>query len=107
MGKMAAQRGHSNDVKQFGARMVADHTKANNELKSIAAKKGITFPAEPHGHSFSTDAKYMADMVKDHEKDLAEFQKDPEWQAFVAENTPKLLEMQSVLLMPTPFSALK
>ena len=29
------------------------------------------------------------------------------WQAFVTENTPKLLEMQSVLLMPTPFSALR
>jgi NIPSNAP len=37
----------------------------------------------------------------------AEFQRDPEWQAFVAANTPKLLEMQSVLLMPTPFSALR
>ena len=37
----------------------------------------------------------------------AEFQRNPEWQAFVAANTPKLLEMQSVLLMPTPFSALR
>src|SRR4051812_10606067 len=32
MGRTAAQRGQNNDVKQFGARMVADHTKANNEL---------------------------------------------------------------------------
>jgi hypothetical protein len=37
----------------------------------------------------------------------AAFQTDPEWQAFVAANTPKLVEMQSVLLMPTPFSLLR
>jgi hypothetical protein len=37
----------------------------------------------------------------------SEFWPDPQWQAFVTENTPKLLEMQSVLLMPTPFSLLR
>ena len=96
MGKTAAQRGQNNDVKQFGARMVADHTKANNELKSIASKKGITLPPEPQAHGFSTDAKYMADMVKDHEKDLAEFQNeaksgtDPDLKKF-ADKTSKVI----------------
>jgi NIPSNAP len=37
----------------------------------------------------------------------SEFWPDREWQTFVAENTSKLLEMQSVLLMPTPFSLLR
>ncbi|HJT82613.1 MAG TPA: DUF4142 domain-containing protein [Chthoniobacterales bacterium] len=96
MGRMAAQRAHNNDVKQFGSRMVTDHSKANNELKSIAARKGISLPAEPKPHAFSTDANYMAMMVKDHQKDLAEFQNqakngsDPDLKRF-ADKTSKVI----------------
>jgi putative membrane protein len=39
MGKLAAQNAQSDDVKSFGKRMVTDHGKANDELKSVAAKK--------------------------------------------------------------------
>ena len=42
MGKMAQQKGSSDQVKQFGARMVDDHSKANDDLKQIASAKGIT-----------------------------------------------------------------
>src|SRR5438094_9266455 len=41
MGKMAEQNAQSEDVKSFGKRMVTDHSKANDELKSIASKKGF------------------------------------------------------------------
>src|SRR5580765_6214767 len=37
MGKMAEQNAQSDDVKSFGKRMVTDHSKANDELKSIAS----------------------------------------------------------------------
>lgn len=40
MGKLADQNGQSKDVKSFGKRMVTDHSKANEELQSIAEKKG-------------------------------------------------------------------
>ena len=61
MGKMAEQNAQSDDVKSFGKRMVTDHSKANDELKSIASKKGVRTPeqrAQPqmdfrqglHGH---------------------------------------------------------
>jgi putative membrane protein len=96
MGRQAAKRGQNNDVKQFGARMVADHSKANNELKSIASKKGISISSsEPNG-TFNSDAAYMADMVKDHQKDLAEFQKeakngsDPDLKKF-ADKTSRII----------------
>ena len=56
--------------------MVRDHTKANNELKSIASKKGISIPKEEPAGNFKTDRDYMQMMVKDHEKDLAEFQQE-------------------------------
>ena len=39
MGKMAEKKAKSDDVKSFGKRMVTDHSKANDELKSIASPK--------------------------------------------------------------------
>jgi len=76
MGKVAAKQAQSSEVKKFGSRMVSDHSKANSELKGIAKKKGLTLPAEPAAENFTSDANYMAMMVKDHEKDLSEFQKE-------------------------------
>ncbi len=37
----------------------------------------------------------------------AECARDPDWQAFIAQGGPLLLEMQSTLLMPTPFSLMR
>ena len=39
MGKLASERGQSADVTKFGERMVIDHSKANEDLTSIAEKK--------------------------------------------------------------------
>jgi len=96
MGKAAADHSQNSDVKKFGNRMVKDHSKANDELKSIASKKGITLPSEGPSHGFTNDAAYMQMMVKDHQKDLAEFQKeaqngsDPDLKKF-ADKTSKVI----------------
>jgi len=74
MGKLAEQNGQSDDVKSFGKRMVTDHSKANDELKSIAEQKGIKLPSKEPTEKWSSDKAYMSMMVKDHEEDLAEFQ---------------------------------
>jgi putative membrane protein len=78
MGKTAQQKGKSADVKKIGSTMVADHTKANNELMAIAKKKGVDLSKEkPMTHSIGDanfDKDYVDMMVKDHEKDLAAFQ---------------------------------
>lgn len=74
MGKMAEEHAKSDDVKAFGKRMVTDHSKANDELKSIAEKKGVKMPVKKAEMKWKSDKDYMAMMVKDHEKDLAEFQ---------------------------------
>jgi putative membrane protein len=78
MGKMAQQKGKSADVKKIGGTMVADHTKANNELMGIAKKKGVDLSKEkPMSHSIGDanfDKDYINMMVKDHEKDLSAFQ---------------------------------
>jgi putative membrane protein len=78
MGKMAQQKGKSAEVKKIGSTMVADHTKANNELMAIAKNKGVDLSKEkPKSHSMGDanfDKDYVNMMVKDHEKDLAAFQ---------------------------------
>jgi len=88
LGKLAAQKASNPDVKSFGQHMVDDHSKANDQLKALAAQKGVTLPAamsnqQKHdvgklsnlsGAAF--DSAYVSMMVKDHKKDVAEFQKE-------------------------------
>jgi len=112
LGRLAAQKGQSADVKKFGQRMVTDHSKANAELKKLAASKGITLPpqmdveqmaehdrlAKLSGADF--DREYMTLMVKDHDKDVAAFMDeakdgtDPDIKSFAAKTLPTLQEHQ-------------
>ena len=97
MGRLAEQNGKSDDVKSFGKRMVTDHGKANDELKLIAEKKGVKLPSKEPTEKWSSDKAYVDTMVKDHEKDLAEFQdeansgSDPDVKKF-AEDTAKMIQ---------------
>ena len=108
MGKMAQQKGSSDQVKQFGARMVDDHSKANDELKQIASAKGIALPTDLDAKHKSKmdkmeklsgaqfDRAYMDEMVADHKQDVAEFKKqassgkDSDLKAFAAKTLPTL-----------------
>jgi putative membrane protein len=88
LGQLAAQKASSPEVKNFGQHMVDDHSKANDQLKQLAAQKGVTLPAsistmQKHdmaklaklsGAAF--DSAYVSMMVKDHKKDVADFQKE-------------------------------
>ena len=95
-GKLAAQNGQSEDVKKFGNRMVTDHSKANSELMALAKEEGVKLPAAKEPGKWKSDKDYMDAMVKDHEKDLAEFQDeakngtDPDVKQF-AEKTSKVV----------------
>jgi putative membrane protein len=91
LGKLALQKAADAGVKQFGQRMVDDHSKANNELRQLAAGKGVDLPQAPsaknrdlkrrlaslRGTSF--DKAYMTDMVADHKEDVAAFQRESNW----------------------------
>ena len=93
MGREAEKNASNPDVKSFGARMVTDHGKANAELKSIASKKGVDLPAAKEPGKWKSDKDYMDAMVKDHEKDLADFEKeakngsDPDVKRFAAKTS--------------------
>jgi putative membrane protein len=97
MGQVADEKAQSEDVKSFGKRMVTDHGKANDELKSIASKKGIQLPSKEHSSKWTSDKAYIDMMVKDHEKDLAEFKEeansgsDPDVKKF-ADDTAKVVQ---------------
>jgi len=90
MGKQASQSGQNADVKKFGNRMVTDHGKANNELMGLAREEGVSLPSAKAPGKWKSDKDYMEDMVKDHEKDLTEFQNeaqngtDPDVKAFAS-----------------------
>ncbi|HSS22781.1 MAG TPA: DUF4142 domain-containing protein [Pyrinomonadaceae bacterium] len=86
LGKIAIRNATEPSVREFGMRMVADHTRANEELKTIASAKNIQLPTEVTSSQKSMieklskltgaefDKEYMSDMVKDHEEDVAEFE---------------------------------
>jgi len=88
LGKLAASKASDPDVKSFGQKMADDHSKANDQLKQIASQKGVTLPTglnnmQKHdkakleklsGAAF--DSSYISMMVKDHKKDVADFQKE-------------------------------
>jgi putative membrane protein len=88
LGQLAEQKGSSPEVKNFGRRMVQDHSKANNELKDVTSKENIPLPNEMDKSDQATydrlsklsgdafDRAYAQDMVKDHSKDVSEFQKE-------------------------------
>ncbi len=108
LGNLAKEHASSSDVKNFGQQMVDDHTKANDELKSIAAKKNITLPTDLSAKDQATydrlsklngaefDRAYMKDMVSDHRTDVAEFQHeadhgtDPDLKSFAGKTLPTL-----------------
>ena len=108
MGKLAGQKAQNPEVKKFAQMMVADHTKANAELKSIAAKQKITLPTEIGPRHRSTidelnrlagadfDREYVQAMVDDHEADVqlfedqAEDESDQQAKAFAAKTLPVL-----------------
>src|SRR5438876_690262 len=46
-GKLAEQRAQHDTVKTFAQQMIADHSKANDELQAVASRAGVTPPTEP------------------------------------------------------------
>src|SRR5205809_2783575 len=76
MGRVAEQHATDSEVKNFGARMVKDHGKANDELKALAKQESVELPAEKAPGNWKSDKDYMGQMVKDHEQDLAAFEKE-------------------------------
>lgn len=86
---LAKKKAYSSRVKEFADMMIDDHTKANDELRSLASKKGIALPdvmcedcqkkyydldQKTTGEDF--DKEYMDMMVKGHRDVVETFEKE-------------------------------
>ena len=108
LGKLAQEKSSNPSVKDYGAMMVRDHSAANDKLKSLAETKGIKLPTSPSVMQMGTKARlellsgdtfdksYIKGMVKDHQDDIKEFQKeaangqDSDGRAFATATLPTL-----------------
>jgi|JI10StandDraft_1071094.scaffolds.fasta_scaffold233056_1 putative membrane protein len=105
--EMGVQNASSEAVKNFAQRLVTDHTNANQELTQLASQKGVQVSessmnkdknkfSKMQGAAF--DRAFMQHMIKDHQKDIAMFEKesnsgsDPDVKAFAAKTLPTLRE---------------
>lgn len=108
LGQLAQRNALNQQVKEFGAMMVKDHTKADAELKKTAEGKKLGVQPvlgkemQDRVDSLSLqssagfDLKYMEIMVSAHKKDVADFEKstttlkDPDLKAFAVKTLPTL-----------------
>jgi putative membrane protein len=108
LGKLAMEKSSDAKVKALGQRMVTDHSKASDELESLAAKKDIELPKEIDSEHKATidrlsklsgedfDRAYVSDMLKDHQADISAFRQqsesgqDAEIKAWAAKTLPTL-----------------
>lgn len=107
MARVALEKASSESVKKYAQQMIDDHTKANDELKQIAAQKGVTLPPAPDAKRQAVltrlqqlsgaefDRAYIKEAGnKDHDKQAKLFQKqadrgkDAEVKAFAVKTLP-------------------
>ena len=108
LGQLAKQRTNNPAVQAFAQRMIDDHTRINNELKSLAEKQGMTLPtamaaddqaaynrlSNLQGAAF--DHAYIPAQISAHKQVIAEFREeaksgtDPQLKTFASQNLPTL-----------------
>lgn len=88
LGQLAQTNASSQAVKDFGQRMVNDHTKLGDNVKQVASMESVSLPNsesmmqkmtyERLSHKTGTDfdKAYIEDMVKDHKSDISAFEKE-------------------------------
>ena len=106
LSKIAEEKATDPKVKEFAKQMITDHSKANEELKTLATSKNITLPSAPNeekqkvasdlgaksGSDF--DKAYISQMKKDHDETVKLFEdaqkevKDTELKAFIDKTLP-------------------
>jgi putative membrane protein len=109
LGKLAQEKSQNSAIQSFGARMVKDHSQANEDLASIAKTKNLQVPSsldskhqkmvddlsKKSGADF--DAAYTKGMAKDHTKAVQLFTReshaqDSEFAGFAKKTLPTLEE---------------
>jgi putative membrane protein len=88
LGRLAAEKASSPEVKAFGQKMADDHKQANDTLKQIATSLQYEPPSRPSSHVKSEraqleklsgadfDREFLNLVVKEHQKDVAVFERE-------------------------------
>ena len=110
VGKLAQEKGDSQAVRNFGERMIRDHSDNAAKLRSLASAKGATIPAEMAERENTTvqqlsgvsgpefDRTFAQDMVQGHTDAIKEFQQaaeslsDPGVREYAKNTLPTLKE---------------
>ena len=88
VGQLAQEKGAMPQVKDFGAMLVKDHQMANEQATQVAQHMSVEAPDKPalkqkavydrlsqlSGTKF--DREFIKSMVKDHQEDIARYQKE-------------------------------
>lgn len=108
LGRLAVKQAASREVKSFAERVIADHSKAGEELKQLARRKQVMLPenvnpahkeaidklSQLSGAAF--DREYVKAMVENHGKDVTAFESvakgavDADVKAFATKTLPTL-----------------
>ena len=109
VGKLAQEKGSSSEVKELGKKLEQDHSKANDQLKQLAETKNVPLPTDMGAEKAAVDKlralsgdqfdkAFLKMAVKDHKKDINEFQKettnamDSDVKEFASKTLPTLQE---------------
>jgi putative membrane protein len=88
LGQLAQTNASSQAVKDFGQRMVTDHSKMGDDVRMVASNQNVSVPTSEsmmqkmtyerlsHKTGVDFDKAYIEDMVKDHKADIAAFEKE-------------------------------
>src|SRR5690606_34428901 len=109
LGELAQQKGESDEVREYGEKLVQDHSRSLEEARQLAEAEGIEVPEEPSpeaqqmheqltqlsGDEF--DREFIRHMVEDHEKAIGLFEtqtegSDTETAEYAEETLPVLEE---------------
>lgn len=108
LGKLAAEKATSPEVKQFANRMIRDHSNIEEKLEQLADTEGVQLPPQPSSKAQMTDDElqklsgnqfdknYMSDMLKDHKQDVMAFKHEedaggnPQVKEFATQTLPTL-----------------
>jgi putative membrane protein len=113
-GRLAVSQGASESVRQFGQRMIDDHTRTSQQLMQLAYAAGFTPPQTLDAKHQAAAAKlgrltgaefdraYMKQMVKDHQEAVSLYQRQstrgtiPDLRSFASATLPALREHLSM-----------
>ena len=105
---LALQRSPNKKVKKLAQMSIKDHSKINEELKTLASRKNVTLPMDINAKQKASlgrltelsddafDREFLKTMVKNHEAAVILFQKqadigtDAELRTFAANTLPRL-----------------